>query len=1185
MYLKSLDVNGFKSFADKINLEFDNGITAIVGPNGSGKSNVSDAIRWVLGEQSVKSLRGSRMEDVIFAGTQKRSPMGFAQVSITFDNKDGFFSSEFDEIKVTRKLHRSGESEYRINNNPCRLRDIHELFMDTGLGREGYSVIGQGKIDQILSSKAEERRHIFEEASGITKYKYRKAEAEKKLLAADDNLLRIKDLIVALSEQVGPLENQSKKARQYLDLREVLKGFEINISIRNIDKMREFLEEGKEKFNIAFNHLNCEKQKLHDIENAIEEKTNALSLINDSITQAREQLFDVEKGSGNLESRIEILSNDKSNNTQNSMRWAQEAEALKEKIEILKKQRDELNNAAKKLCESKETVSKTIEEKSQQLQKLDEDINNRLLKVEDFKSEIVELLGDISSIKARSSSMDVLLKNFDERKETLKADMADKKSAMEDIKSRLEKLRQELSETASKKEKANEDMELLKKEYFEVAKKLDTAKAEQNELVSKLNEKHSRKNILEDLEKGYEGYAKSVKSILNSSLNGIEGVVSKLLEVDDEYITAIEIALGNMLQNIVVTDETAAKKCIAYLKENKIGRATFLPLTSVKGELVKNVPSKAKGYIGIASELIRYDKKYDGIFKSLLGRTVIADNIDNAAFMAKNSGYKLRIVTLDGQLLNPGGSMTGGSTNHNQSLLSRSRDIELLREQIAAMTKQSEKNDDLIDEYKAAINKMAVKKQELEEIIRTCEHEDVRVRSQLSADERGLADLTRSIDMLTGESGDIINEIADIDKQKEIFKKEILEKEEKIRLSRELLSKLEQEGAALAEQRENFVSGTTEDKITISAIDKDLEMIAERIAQTDENILSNEKEIEVKTSDIADAENKNVQIEEEIKSINEKITLSKSNSKSLYNEIENREKEYAKAQSDLKMTQQSLKEQNAVIYDLQQEVVRLEGKNEKYESDTEAVINKLWEDYELTYNTALEFKKADFNMAQAQREAQSLRSQIKALGNINIDSIEQYKEVKQKFDYLTEQKKDLDETKAKLEGIIKEMQTIMVSRFNEAFAVIREKFDETFRALFGGGMGRLTLSEPDNVLESGIEIEVQPPGKKLQNMMALSGGERALSAIALLFSVLEVRPTPFCILDEVEAALDDNNVYRFADYIKRYSKKTQFIVVTHRRGTMESADIMYGVTMQERGISKLLKLKFEDLEDYTTDGA
>ena len=1185
MYLKSLDVNGFKSFADKINLEFDNGITAIVGPNGSGKSNVSDAIRWVLGEQSVKSLRGSRMEDVIFAGTQKRSPMGFANVSITFDNKDRFFNSEFDEIKVTRKLHRSGESEYRINNNPCRLRDIHELFMDTGLGREGYSVIGQGKIDQILSSKAEERRHIFEEASGITKYKYRKAEAEKKLLAADDNLLRIKDLIVALSEQVGPLETQSKKARQYLDLREVLKGLEINISIRNIDKMRQLLTEGQEKFTIAFNHLNSEKQKLHEIENAIEAKTNELAQVSDSINSVREQLFNVEKGSGNLENRIEILNNDSRNNIENSERWASEIEALKEKITAYTKQKTELEAAAKKLQEDREVVSQKIEEKSTNLQKLEEDINTHIRQAEDLKSEIVELLGNISSIKARSNSMDVLLKNFDERKENLKTDMADKKKVKADIENRLSTLKEALEENTTKKKKALEDMELLKKEYFEVAQKLDAAKNQQNEFVTKLNEKQSRKNILEDLEKGYEGYAKSVKSILGAKMQGVEGVVSKLIDVDDKYITAIEIALGNSLQNIVVTNEDSAKKCIAYLKQNKIGRATFLPLTSVKGEPIKNAPQKAKGYIGIASDLVRYDAKYDGIFKSLLGRTIIADNIDNAAIMAKNSGYKLRIVTLDGQLLNPGGSMTGGSTNHNQSLLSRARDIELLREEIASMLKQSDKNDDAIASYKATINSMADKKQNLEDTIRTCEHEDVRIRSQVTADERGLAEVVRSIDMLTGESGDIINEIADIDKQKENFKQEIIANEEKIRSVREQLDKLEQDTASLSDKRDSLSSTSTEDKITISAIDKDLEMIANRCTETDENILSCEKEIEAKNADIADVANKNEQIKEEIKSINEKIISAKSDSKSLYDEIEKGEKEYTKAQQALKDTQNSLKEQNAIIYDLQQEVVRLESKNAKYESDTESVINKLWEDYELTYNTALEFKKIDFNMSEAQKEASSLRNKIKALGNINIDAIEQYKEVKEKFDYLTEQKKDLDETKSKLEGIIKEMQTIMVSRFNESFATIREKFDETFRALFGGGMGKLTLSEPDNVLESGIEIEVQPPGKKLQNMMALSGGERALSAIALLFSVLEVRPTPFCILDEVEAALDDNNVYRFADYIKKYSKKTQFIVVTHRRGTMESADIMYGVTMQERGISKLLKLKFEDLEDYTTDGA
>lgn len=1184
MYLKGIEVNGFKSFADKINLEFGQGITAIVGPNGSGKSNVSDAIRWVLGEQSAKSLRGGKMEDVIFAGTQKRNPMGFAQVSIIFDNKTRIFNSDFDEIKVTRKLHRSGESEYLINNNNCRLRDIHELFMDTGLGREGYSVIGQGKIDQILSSKAEERRNIFEEASGITKYKYRKADAEKKLLAADDNLLRIKDIIVTMSEQLGPLENQAKKARKYRDLYASLKQLDINISIRKIDRQREALAEGKEKFNIAYNHLNSEKDKLHSLEESIEQKTLELNKINEEISRIREQAFAIEKGSGSLEGRIGVLDNSSKNNRENALRWEGEINVLHERIKSLEQEREDILKDIQSMAEEKSKTEAIIASDGSELEKLDIAINEAHAESEELKTQILELLGEISAIKARSSGMDVLLKNFDERKETLSQEIEQKRTVLAEAKERLENLDKRNADNISKKEKALEDMEKLKTEYFAVVKKLDEAKASQNDFISKLNEKQSRKNILEDLEKGYEGYAKSVKYLLNRKISGVEGVVSKLIDVEDAYITAIEIALGNMLQNIVVADENVAKKCIADLKESKSGRATFLPLTSVKGELMSKAPKGEKGYIGIASELVAYDKKYDGIIKSLLGRTVVADNIDNAVAMAKHNGYKFKIVTLDGQLLNPGGSMTGGSVGKNQSLLSRARDIEQLAEEIERMRKQADKTDDEIAEYKAQINKMAQTKQDIEDTIKECEHEDVRIKAQTASDRRVAVDAESDINMLTNESGDIINEIADIEKQKGSFKTDIESREAGIRDIRAKVNEIDEKGIALTEEREAQVAKGTDAKILLGNIEKDIQVANERIAQIAVDIQTFNDEIEAKTLDINHASEENKAILGEIEAIKEQIENAKQNSSELFEMVEASQKRYDDESAKLSAMQKELKSENDIIYELQQEVVRLESRNTKMEEDTEHIINKLWDDYELTYNTALEFKTIEFNMNQAQSEAQTLRNQIKALGSINIDAIEQYDEMKQKYDYLTEQKKDLDETKAKLEEIIREMQTIMVRQFNESFNIIKEKFNETFAALFGGGMGRLSLSDPDNVLESGIEIDVQPPGKKLQNMMALSGGERALSAIALLFSVLEVRPTPFCILDEVEAALDDNNVYRFADYIKKYSKNTQFIVVTHRRGTMESADIMYGVTMQEKGISKLLKLKFEGLEEYSTDG-
>jgi len=1181
LYLKGIEMQGFKSFADKIELEFGQGITTIVGPNGSGKSNISDAIRWVLGEQSAKSLRGGKMEDVIFAGTQKRAPLGFAQVSIILDNKDKTFKIDYEKIKVTRRVHRSGESNYLINDKECRLKDIHELFMDTGIGREGYSVIGQGKIDQILSSKAEERRNIFEEASGITKYKYRKAESEKKLLQTEDNLTRIRDLLSELEAQVGPLEVQSRKARKYLDLREVLKGLDINISIRNIDKLKETLAEGKSKFTLAFNQLADEKNKLLNLETAIETETSSLGELNEKITDLRQQSFDIEKNSGALSGRIEILKNNIENNNSNKKRLNDEISA----INIASQKADEDVLAIEKEIETIKENKKLLEEKvachDETLSSLDKNISELLSQTDALKEALSLKLSDISSSKTKISSLDMLIKNFDERKKDLTNELKVKKEALLVAENTKQKLEKEKEDNKKKKSSLLSNLEKLKGEYFELTDKLNKAKEEQNALVAKCNDKESRKTVLEDLERGYEGYAKSVKNILSSGIKGIHGVVSKLIEVDAKYVTAVEIALGSGLQNIVVDDESCAKKCIRYLKENRLGRATFLPLTSVKGSELKDAPKSAKGYIGIASDLAKCEDKYREIIKSLIGRTVVIDNIDNAVELAKKTSYKFKMVTLDGQLINPGGSLTGGSINKTQSLLSRSKDIESLSIEIEKLRREIDDNDDIIAGYNGEIRKMAVLKEKLDSELNEAERESVRLSSEIAGNERIIFELTRSIGTITDESGAVLGEIEDIQRQKESTESSLLLMESDVKSVREKIEEVQAKGITATEERDEFVKSVTDDRILLANTDKDIDLLNERITSiinAKENSLFS---IEAKNSEIAHIDKQNEQISNEILSVEEEIKSAKENTGELEGKIADGEKAYEKASLSLKENQKKLKEQNETIYLLQLEVSRIENRNSKTEMEIEVITNKLWDEYELTYNASLEYKISDFNMTESQKEAASLRAQIKSLGNINIDSIEQYKEAKERFDFLSAQKQDLDETKAKLEDIIREMQTIMVKQFKESFEIIREKFDVVFRALFGGGAGKLTLSDPDNVLESGIDIEVQPPGKKLQNMMALSGGEKALSAIALLFSVLEVRPTPFCILDEVEAALDDNNVYRFADYIRKYSEKTQFIVVTHRRGTMEAADIMYGVTMQEKGVSKLLKLKFEDLEDYS----
>ncbi len=1180
MYLKGIKMQGFKSFADKIDLEFGQGITAIVGPNGSGKSNVSDAIRWVLGEQSAKSLRGSKMEDVIFAGTQKRSPLGFAQVTITLDNSDEMFNIDHDELKVTRRVTRSGESDYYINNTPCRLKDIHELFMDTGLGKEGYSVIGQGKIDQILSSKAEERRHIFEEASGITKYKYRKIESEKKLLQTEDNLLRIKDILVNLEDRVEPLRIQSEKARKYLDLREVLKGLDINIAIRNIDKQKQNLEEGRKKFSDTYRQLTDEKLRLDLISEQISTKTDLLSEVTEEINRLKEQSFALEKENENIRGKIEILKNDIKNNSDNALRWQSDAKVIEEKIALTEVSIKNSEDSIKAKEEEKLALETKLSECDKTIEQYQEKISAKNNEAEKYKNEIVTLLGEISAFKARLSGFNVLIKNFDERKSVLETELTEKNTSLKENKEKLKDNEDRQEANRNDKKNAISSMEELKNDYFRAREELDKSKEMQNNKVGELNSKLSRITLLEDLEKGLEGYSKGVKKVLSANVKGTHGLVSKLISVKDEYVAAIEIALGNMIQNIVVDDENTAKECIEVLKSTKGGRATFLPLSSALGEILKNPPKSNKGYIGLAHELVEYDVLYDGVIKNLLGRCVVADNIDNAVEIARKNNYKFKIVTLDGQLINAGGSITGGSFSKNQSLLGRGKEIEKLKEEAKELQRIVDDNDDYIAELKADINKMADKKAALEEKINSCEHERVRLEAEQSGINRVISELTRAISVITDENGDILKNISDVDKETKNFNRRITDSEQRIRDLRARADEITLEAEEITGELDEFQDSILSDRISLSTVDKDIEASHANIYSMSATKSSLSMELNSKLNDIENISQMNSKLNGDIQAHENTIEVNLEIIGKIAEKVISTQKGYENDAAKLKNIQNSLKEQNETIYLLQQETARLEAKIAKTEADVENVINRLWDEYELTYNTALEYKRADFDMNEAQKEASSLRGQIKSLGNINIDAIEEYKEVKEKFDFLCTQKADLDETKLKLEEIIKDMQKVMVDKFSESFNVIQGKFNEVFHELFGGGAGRLTLTDPDNVLESGIEIEVQPPGKKLQNMMVLSGGEKALSAIALLFSVLEVRPTPFCILDEVEAALDDNNVYRFADYIGRYSKKTQFIVVTHRRGTMESADIMYGITMQEKGVSKLLKLKFEDLEDY-----
>ena len=1179
MYLKGICMQGFKSFADKIELEFGKGITAIVGPNGSGKSNVSDAIRWVMGEQSAKSLRGSKMEDVIFSGTQNRKPLGFAEVSIILDNTDRKLKLDFDTVTVTRRVHRSGEGEYFINKSPCRLKDIYELFMDTGIGREGYSVVGQGKIDEILSSKSEDRRHIFEEAAGISKYKYRKNEAEKKLAQTEENLLRIKDIVAELASQVGPLKIQSEKAKKFLDLREVLKILEINIAIVNIEKYRENAKKCENDLKIAVSQLEDARKKQNEIDAEIERLSGFSQSKNEEISKINEQKFELEKSEGGFLSKIELIKSEIAHNNENIGRLKNENDELSERINMLDKENVQKKSEIDLINDEIAKLSDEIERLISDSDGVNTSLEAALNDIENKKADIIELLNENTNLSANSDGLEALQKNFAERKDSIKNEIAASNDALETCRNQLENCISELSGCEKVSADCVKGLDRLKKEYFEITSENDALKAEQNAVTAEYNAKNSKRRALEDLEKSLEGYSKGVKEILHSKSEGIFGVVSKLLTVDEKYVVAIETALGRAMQNIVADNEETAKMCIETLKRSKSGRATFLPLTSVKGEIMKNAPSSEKGFIGIAANLIDYDKKFDGIFSYLLGRTVIVDNIDSGIAVSRKYGYKFKVVTLDGQVLNAGGSITGGSSDLRLGLISRAKNIEQLKTETDILSKKIDKNDSIIAKNNQKIKEIAVKKEEFDSKRAQCENGIVRLKTEKIHLDENIKNLNEKIRLLGGESGDINTQINDIDKNKAILAQKIAENDEKISKIRAEITNAEEGLANLKEKDEELKNEISAKKLRQNGKIKDLGFINASIGE----YAARKKEYEDKINEnIKNSENythKNNELDNEILKIENLMSGTRKSFDEFAKKLDLLNNEQEKILSDIKNTNQASKENQEVVLVLVQETTRCESKVAKAENDIESVINKLWDDYEITYSDAQMYKKDLESFSEAQREAAAIKRQIKELGNINIDAIEEYKAVSERYEFLSNQENDLNEAKKNLIGIIENMQGIMKEKFTAAFNAIKEEFKRVFAELFGGGIAKIYLADESDVLSSGIEIEVQPPGKKLQNLTLLSGGERAFSAIALLFAVLKTAPTPFCLLDEVEAALDEANVYKFANYAKKYTSDTQFLIVTHRRGTMETADILYGVTMQEKGVSKLLKLNFDDLEE------
>lgn len=1177
MYLKKLELQGFKSFADKTVLEFMPGITTVIGPNGSGKSNISDAIRWVLGEQSMKSLRGSKTEDVIFAGTQNRKSLGFAEVSMVMDNSDQKLPIEYNEVTITRKLYRSGESGYYINKTPCRLKDVLELFMDTGIGKDGYSIIGQGKIDEILSNKSEERRHIFEEAAGIVKYRVRKAESEKKLEQTKLNLLRINDIISEIEANIEPTKIQAEKAKEYLRLRDELKSIEIGLFIHNINDYKKRIEEVINDQDIYNTQLVRENERLSNIQELKEKLRASLDSITEQIEKMQNLGFENEKKKEQIKADININLEKINNNNANFERLEKEIIENDERLKVLEEEINQKNDKKTNLTENKDKFVKELEEKEAELKKLTDkmsekelDMETKKKKVEDNTDEKYEISNAISTLKAN-------VENSNSRKKVVEEEIDVNISELDSSRMQKSEISQKFAEIEAKREKIKSDLNKIDEKRKESDAKLKEYDLKINQCESEIRMKDSRMKFLIETEKEKEGYIRSVKSILQdcekdlSLKKGVHGVIANLISVPKEYETAIEMCLGQSMQNIVTDTEEEAKKLVEHLRKFNLGRASFLPITSVKGKKLDKIKSE-KGVIGIASDLVKFDKKYEQIVLSLLGRTLIVDTMDNAIAIARKNSYGFRIVTLQGDVLNPSGAISGGSVSTKTvNILGRSREIEELKKTIAELEKKVEKLKKDKSEYESSIEDLLEEIEGLENELKDIEIVYATEKQRVSSIEEAVSKVEKRLEKLRDEKKSIEEQL----KINEQTQNDLNEK----------ISAIDEENKKLSEEIEEFSNHNKETqtivddlnfditnlKISVSSFDESeasINEIVERINNDIENLkqsTENKKEQKIKLTEENDKlEELNIKLNEEAENLLKEV----SNSGTKVEELKN---DRITKNQKLEEAEENFTDQMEKIDGLKEQVNKADIKKSKYEVELEQIISKMWEEYEITPNDPGEYEEPK-NVAEVQKQVNKIRGEMKDLGSVNIDSIEEYKKLKERYDFMNEQRLDLETTMAKLRNVITDMTTVMKKQFEDRFRVINKNFSEVFVELFGGGKAELKLTDEDNILESGIEIEVQPPGKKLQNMMLLSGGERAFTAIALLFAILKINPAPFCVLDEIEAALDDVNVYRFAEYLKKFAQESQFLVITHRKGTMEAANTVYGITMQENGISKLLSL-------------
>lgn len=1178
MLLKSLEIQGFKTFPDKTKLTFDRGITSIVGPNGSGKSNISDAIRWVLGEQSPKSLRCSKMEDVVFNGTDDRKKQGYAEVTLTIENKDRALPYNGDEVAVTRRYYRSGDSEYMINKAAVRLKDIHELFMDTGLGRDGYSMIGQGKIDSIVASKSEDRREIFEEAAGISRYRYRKIEAERKLKATEENLLRLRDILQELEERVGPLETQAKKAEAFLSYSKEKRELEIGIWLDTLEKSAGVLRAQEEKISIAKSQNDAAADELDRISAETEELFLKSSEQAAKIDGIRREISAFEEQASQKRALVSVSENDIRHNEENIKRLENEILQLDSTSMNIEKEIEEKTLKISGHNEKVESLQKAYEGCAQELNNINLNASRSTDLLQEVSLALTKLSAKAADIRVSQMTSESSISELTSRMETLGRSREEKEKAKEELTGLLafyEKAKEEAVEKARQLTNSIKGCEI---KLAGKQKKRDEAKQQADKLLLDAQERLRRVKILEDLERNLEGFSHSVKIVMKEAgrgaLSGIHGPVSRVIKVPPQYNVAIETALGGAMQNIVTSTEEDAKRAIGLLKQKDGGRATFLPMTTIKGGTLNERGLDAcSGFIGVASGLCSCEEQYSGILHSLLGRIAIAEDLSSAVAIAKRFSYRFRVVTLDGQVVNAGGSLTGGSLARKSGLLSRVSEIEKNRQTAKEL---SDKAGQAQEAYKAIQNEVSGAEAELLSLraeYSRAQEESIRTDAQFKSCSAELESTARALAEISGEYTQCTGRVGQLRKTSEQARRELLALNEEIALTEKKSGDITGSREELTAKREEYARKLQEYRLEIVTAQKDIEALKSEISLAKSTGTTQEARRAGLREEITHLNLRSGQVAKQIETLKASISQIEQDIKASHGRIEALQNERAQFETRSAELRRLEREKNAERELSGRELARLEERKLSLQKQYDDIIAQLWEEYELTRREAEETVPPLENVQEAKRRLNELKSKIKALGTVNVAAIEEYKEVSERFAFMAGQVGDVEKSRAEILRLIGELTKQMREIFIERFHQINENFTSTFKELFGGGKAYLELTDPEDILQSGIDIIVHPPGKIVVHLEALSGGEKALVAIALYFAIMKVSPAPFCVMDEIEAALDEVNVDRFASYLRQMNDKTQFILITHRRGTMEEADVLYGVTMQDEGVSKLLELR------------